>query len=299
VENHKLGGRALGDLPFLGSAALAAGELTRGRLRGPGFRRMLPDVYQPAGAPLDLRARSLAAFHRVRERGGVLAGYSAAELHGAHCAPLDAPAEVIVDWDLSARAGLRVHRDALRRDEVVTVAGCQVTSPLRTAYDLARWSELVEGVVAMDALAGRFGFPPDSITALRRRGARNGRRLDEVIALADRESESPLETRSRLLLVLAGLPPPVSQHPVPDANGHVVGWLDLAYPAARLGIECDGEQHLERARRAADRRRDARMARLGWQVLRFGTADVLADPERTVALVRDVLGLRTRSASSR
>lgn len=40
------------------------------------------------------------------------------------------------------------------------------------------------------------------------RGARGNDRLPEVLALADRCSGSPMETRLRLLLVLAGLPRP-------------------------------------------------------------------------------------------
>jgi len=82
--------------PFRGTEAVAAGLLTRARLYGPRYRRVYPDVYLPADRPLDLATRSRAAFLLVRDRGGVLAGYSAAALHGADCAPGDAPAEVLL-----------------------------------------------------------------------------------------------------------------------------------------------------------------------------------------------------------
>jgi hypothetical protein len=65
---------------FRGSLAVAAGLTTWGRLRGPRFRRLFPDVYSPADdQPPDLRLRSLGAFRLIEGR-GVLAGYSAAVL---------------------------------------------------------------------------------------------------------------------------------------------------------------------------------------------------------------------------
>jgi hypothetical protein len=101
--------------PFRGSAALAAGSLTRGRLRGPGFRRLFEDVYVAADVPVDLALRSHAAHLLVAGR-GVLAGYSAAEILGASCGPDDAPAEVALPAGSPLRQpGLRVHRGLLVR----------------------------------------------------------------------------------------------------------------------------------------------------------------------------------------
>jgi hypothetical protein len=77
--------------PLRGSEALALGLLTEDRLYGPRFRRLFPDVYLPAEHALDLATRSRVAYLLVRERGGVLAGYSAAHLLGADCAPRHAP----------------------------------------------------------------------------------------------------------------------------------------------------------------------------------------------------------------
>ena len=51
-----------------------------------------------------------------------------------------------------------------------------------------------------------------------------------VFGLADGRAESPPESRLRVRLVLAGLPPPVSQHPVRLPNG-AVAHPDLAWPA--------------------------------------------------------------------
>jgi hypothetical protein len=78
---------------FRGSRAVEAGLLTRDRLRGPRFLRLLPDVYCRATAkPPDLLLRSLAAYRLIEGR-GALSGYSAAALLGAaaHPAPTRLP----------------------------------------------------------------------------------------------------------------------------------------------------------------------------------------------------------------
>jgi very-short-patch-repair endonuclease len=59
--------------------------------------------------------------------------------------------------------------------------------------------------------------------------------------------------------------------------------VDFFAPAETLVVEVDGAQH--RARRSADRRRDARLAELGLRVLRLEAQLVLAQPAEAVALV--------------
>lgn len=84
-------------MAFRGSAAVAAGLTTWTVLQGRRFVRLFPDTYvaAPDAGPPDLTLRSLAAYRYVEGK-GVLSGYSAAEMLGASCGPLDAPAEVTV-----------------------------------------------------------------------------------------------------------------------------------------------------------------------------------------------------------
>jgi hypothetical protein len=53
------------DRPFRGSIAVDAGLLTRGRLRGPAFRRLFADVYVCADVPVDLALRLRATLTAV------------------------------------------------------------------------------------------------------------------------------------------------------------------------------------------------------------------------------------------
>jgi len=68
----------------------------------------------------------------------------------------------------------------------------------------------------------------------------------------------------------------------------VAGFIvDFFAPAARLVVEVDGTHHARQ--RGADRRRDARLARLGIRVLRLEARLVLADLEAATARVAAAL----------
>ncbi|MDT7749539.1 MAG: hypothetical protein QOD96_3201 [Pseudonocardiales bacterium] len=297
--------------PFRGTEALAAGLLTRARLYGPRYRRVYPDVYLPADRELDLATRSRAAYLLVRDRGGVLAGYAAAAVLGVDCAPDDAPAEVLLATNSRPHPGLLIHRGTATGADLTVVGDVRVTSPLRTAWDLARRLPLVEAVVVVDALAGgdpaagtgavtgggavAGGFAPAELLARRAAepGARGSRRLAEAVALADPRAESPPETRLRVALVRAGLPRPEVQFPVLDEYGFELARADLAYPAAKLAIEYDGSTHFEPSRARRDRERDGELAGIGWQTLRLAADDVSIGMLQTTQRVARLLELRT------
>lgn len=269
-------------LPFRGSAAVACGFITRAVLRGPRFRRLFPDVYVHADVEVDLAMRSLAAAVLVGGR-GVLGGYSAAELLGASCGPLNAPAEVIVAGRRRAPPGLLVREEHVPLAERWQVDGTIVTSPVRTALDIACRGSLVEAVAGVDALAHRFGFPPQDVVtcAYRHPGKRGAARLPQVVRLANPLAESPMETRIRPAIVLAGLPVPHLQYPVGPY------WLDLAYPDLMLAVEYDGREHLIQHRAMRDLDRQAHLTAAGWhRILRFPKEVVLHEPELIPLTVR-------------
>lgn len=233
-------------------------------------------MYAPAALTMDLRLRSLAAYELVRRNGGALAGYSAALLLGADCAPRAAPAEVLVRGKPRAWPGMVVRDGDARAEDLAEVDGCVVTAPVRTAWDLCRRLPLVEGVVALDSLARAGRFEPKELLARRacEPGARGCRRLDDVVSLADPRAESPPETRLRLELRSAGLPAPAVQYEVIDEYGFVLARLDLAYPAVKLAIEYDGATHYTRRQDERDRQRDVVLAGYGWLTIRFGRDSV-------------------------
>ena len=93
-----------------------------------------------------------------------------------------------------------------------------------------------------------------------------------------------METRTRLALVLHGLPPPVSQFEVVGL-GHR-HHLDLAYPRYRVGVEYDGGEHLTAERARRDLERQHRLSQLGWVLVRPRAALVLTRPHLVAVQVR-------------
>ncbi|WP_433291791.1 DUF559 domain-containing protein [Pseudonocardia sp. CA-142604] len=272
--------------PFRGSDAVAAGFVTAKALRGPRFRRLFTGIFVAADVEVDLALRSRAAL-LLTHGCGALGGWSAAELLGASCGPEGAPAEIVVaSGGCGGRPGLRVRRDQLSPDEITVLAdGVVVTTPLRTAYDLARRSPLVDAVVAVDALANVHGFAPADLVPFGNRhlGARGSAQLPTVVAMADPRAESPMETRIRFAIRAAGLPAPVLQFPVGPYR------LDMAYPTIRLAVEYDGRDHLTPERALRDLDRQAYLTRCGWDVLRFRAVEVMLRPWSVAATVRRAL----------
>jgi very-short-patch-repair endonuclease len=250
-------------------------------VQGPRFRRLFPDVYVRADVEVDLAVRSLAASVLIGDI-GVLGGYSAAELLGASCGPLDAPAEVIVPGRRRAPPGLVVRREDVPPAERWWARGAPVTSPVRTALDLACRGSLVEAVVGVDALAHTFCFASFDLVrcAYDHPGKRGVSRLPRVVRLANPLAESPMETRIRLAIVLNGLPAPQLQVPVGPYR------LDMGYPECKLGVEHDGREHLDERRALRDLDRQAYFTAAGWRILRFPKKVVLHDPARIPWTVR-------------
>ena len=103
--------------------------------------------------------------------------------------------------------------------------------------------------------------------------------LESLIALLADGCQSELEIWGCLqLLRAAGMPPFVQQRRiVVDGEAFV---LDAAYDEVELAVEMDGAAwHGSRRQRERDIRRDALLARVGWQTLRFGFARMLSAPD--------------------
>ena len=234
----------------------------------------------------------------VLPTGAAVSGASAAHVLGAYVVADDVAVEVTVPRErrMSAQSGVVVRYSQLSARDVVRRSGISATSPVRTAFDMARRTSLDDAVVAVDALLRFGGLRPDAIAAYAsdgRRGWPGVGRVADVLALAAVGAESPMETRLRLALTRGGLPAPVLQYRVRDAAGRPIARLDLAYVEARLGIEYDGEHHWEPAAVRQDLRRQNALRALGWSLLRFTADDVVHQSAQLVAQVRAAAVSRT------
>lgn len=189
----------------------------------------------------------------------------------------------------SRRAGASVFRIALQHGEIVLRRRLPTTSALRTAVDLGGRKPLMDGVVAIDLFLHAGLVSTDQLRnyVVEHRGAKGVARLTRALDLADPGAESPMETRLRMLLVLARLPRPEVQVSLHDDRGRFLGRPDLLYRKQRLAIEYDGGTH--RDRMVEDNRRQNGLVGAGFRLLRFTAADVYNAPETVAMQVRHSL----------
>jgi hypothetical protein len=94
-----------------------------------------------------------------------------------------------------------------------------------------------------------------------------------------------METRLRLVLVLRGLPRPEVQYPVLDDRQRRAVWLDLAYPAQRIGIEYEGVDHTRPEGVLRDVGRYTWLVDEGWRMFRFTKFEVYGEPDEVAATI--------------
>lgn len=284
--------------PFTAQEARGAG-VTRRQLRGVAYSRLGSGRYRWVGLKESPQV-VLAAVATRLAAGAAFSGRTAGWLHGLDFAPCD-PAEVTIPEPLGSGrlAGASVHRAALAREEIVMRRGLPTTCALRTVADLGGREPLTEGVVAADlflharlvTIAELHAYVVDHPRA------KGIARLRRVVDLAEPKSESPMETRLRMLLQLAGLPEPEVQVSIHDDEGRFLGRPDLLYRAERLAVEYDGGNHRDRL--VDDNRRQNGLVGAGFRLLRFTAADVYGTPDLVSLQVRHGLAKSARSTVAR
>ena len=272
--------------PFLGSEALAAGLLTPYELRSR-YAALHKDVYVPKGAELTAVLRAKAAWLRSRRR-GILAGFSASAMHGAKWID-PALAAAVIDTNRSPSTGVEVWEERIEADEIAVVEGMRITTPARTALDLARRCRLGVAVAAIDALVQATDLKMADVELLvdRYRGRRGMKRARTALELVDGGAQSPKETWLRLLLVEAGFPRPQTQIPVRNEWNWIEAYLDMGWEDIMVAVEYDGDQHRSsRYQYVKDIRRLETLERLGWIVVRVVAEDHPLDVVRRVGQAR-------------
>ncbi|WFE26898.1 DUF559 domain-containing protein [Solwaraspora sp. WMMD791] len=300
--------RELSFEPFCGSRAIAAGLITRRMLNGPSWRRILPDVYvhESSYDPDDYRMWCTAAAARLPP-GAAIHELSAAFLWGANLLPLRGPGQAVVPVHIALPKTARRYsyprvKSAYRTldpDDITSLSGLPLTTGVRTAFDLGRSLPRADALSALDTVLRRRLVTRAHLAAYidTRHGLRGLQQVRDLLALAEPLSESPMESRLRLLLHDAGLPKPTLQYEVRDASlsgkGRFIARVDLAYPQWRIAIEYEGDHHRERATFRKDVYRFNALREAGWLALRFTADDVLRRKEQVVQKVRAAIAERT------
>jgi hypothetical protein len=265
------------------------------------IREMVRGVFVDATLP-DTLDRRIEVVRRVVPADVVVARSTAGWLQGLEVLdsrgfPATPPVEVVAKQQ-EQRPNLSIvsahAADDLRPTDIGEISGVRVTTPLRTASDLARFSRRGDALVAVDAFLHKGLITKQQLIAeLPRWVARRGvRQLRETIDLADPLCQSGGESRMRLRVIDMGLPRPTLQIPIHDLWGVVRFFLDLGWRRWRLGLEYDGEEFHGPEQQEHDESRRAWIRSRGWTVqafrrdLVFSPGDVFEKAVR--ALVNEV-----------
>lgn len=277
--------------PFPRWRGIRAG-LGRATLDGPGFRRILYGVLVAADVPDTPQLRAEAAL--------LCFFASAFASHRTAARVWGVPVTLPPGEDVTVpevghrlrRAGVTCHvRAAI---EVTTIGGLRVSTLPDLFVELASVLPLVELVVAGDWMVRRQGVRPKQlIAAARQAGGRAGASARRAAAYVREKVDSPMETRLRMLLVLAGIPEPQVNLEIRTVEGEVLRRYDLSWPGVRVIVEYDGRHHIERVEQwESDLTRREAIDDSEWRILVIVSSGIYKSPEQTVQRVHALLRAR-------
>ncbi|CCH86459.1 conserved protein of unknown function [Modestobacter italicus] len=259
--------------------------------------RLQPGVYATPVAARDWRTRVAALAH---VRGAVVSHGTALALWDL-LPPAGGPVHLTVGASRSARgsAGVLLHRSPDIGELTRRVSGIPVTCVARAVVDAWGWSRGQARpslrAAAISAVRRRLCSAGDIAAELARRPRLPGRtELAELVQLLADGCQSELEIWGCLHVLRApGMPPFVQQRRITVAGERFA--LDAAYDDVLLAVEMDGAAwHGSRRQREDDIRRDAVLATVGWQTLRFGYARMTGDAAGCQQDVRSTHAARRR-----
>jgi len=190
-------------------------------------------------------------------------------------------------------------------DVVADAQGYPVTSPARTAADLALGRDLPEALVLFDAAARsiigsmvsnprrqHYALGPlvDQAREMFRGAAASKRtvRLAAPITWLDPARESPAESLSAGHMIIAGLPLPSCQAELRTEAGRF--YPDFYWKDRRLIGECDGAvKYREPAGYVAEKEREQALRDLGYRIVRWQAREIMTEPHRVVERIARAL----------
>ena len=242
----------------------SAAGLSVKALLGPNDQRVFYNLYVEAGQQLTTALRAQAAL-KVSPEGAYASHHTAARLWGAW-APESPETHVSVPGDVgrSKRRGIVAH-EGVGKPLPTVCRGLALSTPAQTFLDLAGSGfNLVDLVASGDSIIRRTGLEAaDLVEAADRWRGHGAGRARRAARLVRDGVDSVMESRLRMLIVLAGLPEPRVNVKLRHDNGEWWMRFDLCYEDCRLVVGYDGVQHRDdEAQRLHDIKRREELDRL-------------------------------------
>lgn len=243
--------------PFTRAQARAAG-ITAKVLRGPRFRRIFREVYVDA---------SVVDTPRLRVEAALLLHCRAAASHASAARVYELPIPTLPEEHVTVRdpkqrrrrEGIRCHCVAGHRSRVVH--GIRLSTPEQLFVEMGTLIILVDHVVLGDSMVRRKLTTPERLRKAAASATGHGAvAAREAAAYVRRGVDSPMETRLRMLLVVAGIPEPEINLTIRDVDGEPIRRYDLSWPAARTPSSTTAATTSSARRPGSPTSRDARRA---------------------------------------
>jgi hypothetical protein len=275
--------------PFTLRDGLAAG-LSRAKLRGPQFRRLFHDVYVDAKVAVGPALLAEAAV--LRSGAGFVSHTSAAAVLGIPVPASDLQFVTVArEADRCRVIGIRC---VVRRGRSRLVGRIQVSESAQLFVELAELLPLVDLVVAGDHML-HVGLTSRALILeeCRTSAAPGVARALEALPYLSARAESPMESRMRMLLVLAGLPAFRVNLSIVDDQGRELRRHDLGLPEAKVAVEYQGAQHRKNQRIWEDDYERQEASQIdGWLQIHVTSKGIFREPERTILRVAEALKSR-------
>lgn len=174
--------------------------------------------------------------------------------------------------------------------------GTPLSSPAQSFLDLAACITLVDLVVLGDSLVAAKRCTSRDLARAADAWSGHGARLARRAGRLVREGvDSPMESRLRMLIVLAGLPEPTVNFIIRNRGGEWLMRFDLYYEDVKLVVEYDGRQHAEDDEQwDHDIERRELLDRHGYRILVVRSKGIYVEPQRTLSRIRSTLRERGR-----
>lgn len=229
-------------------------------------------LWVPEEADLAFSHAAVAALESIPEP-ALLTGATALQLLGVTAATSE-NVEVVVPLRRSPapRDGVCIHHtvnfDSIRYQHV---GDLRVAAAARAVADFAAHATVKQiAVVLAETDRLRIVRPKQVVAEIvaRKRFPGRGRLRTVADDMTGEVTHSSYERRARRLLAGANIFPHRRPLTIETAGG-LAAEIDLAFPGVLYGVEIDGPHHLLADVAAADRIRDRRLRRAGWEIDRF------------------------------
>lgn len=193
--------------------------------------------------------------------------------------------------DRRRREGIRCHVTTAPEPLVRRIDGLQVSAPEQVFLELAANLPLVELVVVGDHMVRRRMTTLKRLREFCERATgKDAAHARAAVAFVRERVDSPMETRLRMLIVLAGLPEPEVNLTFGDEEGLEFRRYDLSWPGARLIVEYDGRHHIERIEQwESDLDRREKIDDDRWRIVVVISKGIYQTPGATVAKIHRLL----------